>query len=214
MFASPTVFVLTKQLDYFIEWYAQDLQDESYTASYDLISFLRYGDTNEGLAKIRKNDAQKFLKDYRRLASVVYRFVKHSGLMEERFWSLFNNDDEIKDQLLEEEKALRWSLEDAPFPGSAAMFLAIHCSEFWKARASVSHSSLDLSKHSLKIVQNFALDVMNACSKPSASKDHCISAIDALKGFEDTDQYKLFLECIDGMQELKEWFTQHVKLVR
>jgi hypothetical protein len=76
------------------------------------------------------------LKDYPRLVTVVYRFVKRNGLMEDRFWALFMNDDKMKEQVKAEELVLPWSSIDAPVQGPAAMFLPPVLDKFWEANPS------------------------------------------------------------------------------
>jgi hypothetical protein len=211
MLAIANTRELTEQLDYFIEWYAQDLQDASYTATFEMISYLRYGDTNKGLAEIRKNDALKFVKDFPRLVPVVYRFVKHSGLLEDRFWKLFKDDAERKERVKEEESALPWSSMNSPVKGPAAMFLEESLA-FWTANPSGSRRLLG-SKDStdVSILGHAVALAVTTCSNPSASKDKCENAISsAEKLISNFSVAQFVLECSRGMPELKSWIGNRI----
>jgi hypothetical protein len=203
-FAIPSAIGLTKQFDDFIYWYAQDLHDDSHTAAFEIISYLRYGETNKGLADIRTNDALKFLKDYPRLVPVLYRFVKHSGLMEERFWALFQEDETRKEQVKEEESALAWSKTDAPVEGPTAMFLPHILETIWQAIHFLSMPELIATKECYNAIAN----MVQECSRPSASKNLCDKAISDAKKI--ASQYDSVWQAIQGafggeMPHLQNW---------
>jgi hypothetical protein len=209
LFAMPTTEHLTEQLDSLIEWYAQDLRDASYSAVFKIVAFLRYGDTNERLAEIRKNDALKFVKDFPRLVPVVYRFIKNSGVMELRFWSLFEKDEKMKELVIEREMGLPTSPKDAPIKGSAAaLSLYALLDNFWCANPSglLSLSNdTDLAKY--EVYGKRVLTAVTTCSNPSASTDQCRSAIEKAKerALIDDEEYEYVVKCMTGIPQLKNW---------
>jgi hypothetical protein len=212
MFMLQSPEFLTEQLDSLFEWYAQDIQDEAHIAAYDFIIFLYYGDTNEGLAEVRKTDALTFLSKHPRLVPVAYRFVKNSGLMEERFWSLFD-DNKKKMQVVEEEKALPMSKKDAAFGSSGAVFLPPLLESLWSSIPSGSSVKEDLSRAmKLQVIWDSLLAAATTCSNPSASKDQCTSAIVDAKSSvpRNIDDTNLLMGAIIGMPSFKNWMEKFI----
>jgi hypothetical protein len=215
MFAIQETDSLTKQLELMIQWYADDLYDESYTAIFDMSVFLRYGDTNKGAAEIRKQDAVAFLSKDPRIPPFVYRLVKYSGMMEERFWSLF--DEGTRQKIKEQEAELPSSLSDGPLQGSGAMFLPLLIREIEKADTSGTISkSIDAPKE-LAVLWSSITNAAVRCSRTSASKGDCSEAIKEAKWYlqhVDTSLKKniedITSSCLSGLPVFKVWIAENI----
>jgi hypothetical protein len=210
MFAIPGPEKITKDLDSLIEWYAPELRDDSYTAAFEIISYLYYGGANEGLAEIRKTDALAFLSQYRPLVPVVSLFVKHSGSMEQRFRSLFSDSAIREEDVKAEEEALEISPEDAPLSGSNAMFWRDQLDTIWTANPS-HFPFVPKYPPNIGAVWNTIIKAATACSTPSASKRKCVEGIDAarLETSEGREAIDYLLGCTDGIPRFKNWMKKH-----
>jgi hypothetical protein len=212
LFATDAIGTLTEKLDDMIPWYAHDLYDESYTGILEIVTYLRFGDTNKGLAEIRKQDALDFVSKYPAAAPVVYRLVKHSGVFEERFRLLFK-DNEAMEQVIEKERNLQMSSSHGPFTGSAAMFLA-PCLEYVLA----ADRSGALSKSTVPSQMWFEILITaNTCSKPSASLNECSAAIEETKTFvkqqgSTVEQHikDISIWCLYSLPTFKDWINTHI----
>jgi hypothetical protein len=207
---------LTKQLDNMIKWYAADLYDESYTAIFDMSVYLRYGDTNKGAAEVRKQDALALLTKDPRIPPIVYRLVKYGGMMEERFWSLID-DEEIKEKIKEQEAELRSSLSDGPFQGWGAMFLPSLLNNIEEAdRSGTISKSIDAPKE-LAGLWSRITNAAVRCSRTSAPKGDCGQAIEESKSSlqQASTSVKKNIEgitsrCLSGLLVFKDWIAQNV----
>jgi hypothetical protein len=211
MFALQETVSLAEQLDQMIEWYADDLYDESYTAIFDMSVYLRYGDTNKGAAEIRKQDALAFLSKDPRIPPIVYRLVKHSGLLE-RFWSLI--DEGTRQKIQEQEAELRSSLSDGPFRGWGAMFLPSLLNNIEKSDPSGEVSKSVDSSDELDRLWRRILDAAMRCSRPSASNDYCVEAIKEAKSSLQTSLKKNIEDiatwCLSGLPVFKDWIAENI----
>jgi hypothetical protein len=218
MFAIQETVSLAKQLELMIEWYADDLFDESYTAIFDMSVYLRYGDTNKGAAEVRKQDAVAFLSKDPRIPPIVYRLVKHSGLLEERFWSLI--DEGTRQKIKEQEVELRSLLSDGPFRGWGAMFLPSLLKSIEKADPSGAlsmYSKYPLSSDELDGLWSRITNAAARCSRMSASKDDCGEAIKEAKSFlqEASTSLKKNIEdittlCLSGLPLFRDWIAENI----
>jgi hypothetical protein len=203
---------IANQLDSLIQWYAEDLCDASFTGVLEIIVYLYYGDTNIGLAEIRKKDALQFLVQHRRLVPIVYRYVKHSGVMEDRLRSLLN-DYEVEEQVEKEEKSLASSAKDSPIEGSGAMFLPALLNNIWNAHPSEQLSkSTNLDVGEVQDLWKVILNAVTACSNPSVPSNRCRSATDdaKTKGSANIEGMNYLLACTDGMPKLQNWVQNNI----